>query len=76
MSEREARHIFKQIIEAINYCHTNNIVHRDIKVENLLLDSYGNVKLADFGFSSTFKSGELLDVFCGSPPYCAPVCAK
>lgn len=72
LSEREAKHIFKQILAAIHYCHSNKIVHRDLKVENLLLDASLNVKLADFGFSSQFTHGELLDVFCGSPPYCAP----
>jgi serine/threonine protein kinase len=72
LSEREARYIFKQIVDAINYCHLNKIVHRDVKVENLLMDSNRQVKLADFGFSSKFSSDELLDVYCGSPPYCAP----
>lgn len=72
LSEREARHIFKQIIAGIHYCHTNNVVHRDIKVENILLDSNGRVKLADFGFSTFFKPGELMDTWCGSPQYCAP----
>lgn len=73
MTEREARYIFKQIVAALHYCHSNKIVHRDLKVENLLLDFNGRVKLADFGFSSKFNSNELLDVYCGSPPYCAPV---
>lgn len=72
LSEREARSIFKQIIAAVHYCHSNRIVHRDLKVENLLLDSAWKIKLADFGFASHFKTGELLDIFCGSPPYCAP----
>jgi len=58
LSEREARHIFKQIVTAVHYCHVNHIVHRDIKVENILLDSNWRVKLADFGFSSTYKQGE------------------
>lgn len=72
LSEREAKHIFRQIVSAVYYCHSNKIVHRDLKVENLLLDSNETIKLADFGFSSTFKLGELLDIYCGSPPYCAP----
>ncbi len=73
LSEPKAKYIFKQIVGALHYCHANKIVHRDLKVENLLLDFNWRVKLADFGFSSTFKSNELLDVYCGSPPYCAPV---
>ena len=72
LSEREARHIFKQIIAGIHYCHSNNVVHRDIKVENILLDHNGRVKLADFGFSTFFAPGELMDTWCGSPQYCAP----
>lgn len=72
LSEREARSIFKQIIAAVHHCHSNQIVHRDIKVENILLDYNGNVKLADFGFSNFYKEGELMDTWCGSPQYCAP----
>ena len=72
LSEREARSILKQIVAAVHFCHYNQIVHRDIKVENLLLDSNFRVKLADFGFSAHFDYGDLLDVWCGSPPYCAP----
>lgn len=73
LSERKAREIFRQILAAVNHCHLHGIVHRDLKVENLLFDSNRRVKLADFGFSCPFTPGELLDVFCGSPPYCAPV---
>lgn len=72
LSEREARSIFKQIIAAVHHCHSNHIVHRDIKVENILLDYNGNVKLADFGFSNFYMEGELMDTWCGSPQYCAP----
>ena len=46
ISEEEARRIFRQILSAVNYCHKNNIVHRDLKAENLLLDSNMNIKLA------------------------------
>ena len=47
-------------------------MHRDLKAENLLLDSDMNIKIADFGFSNSFTVGSKLDTFCGSPPYAAP----
>ncbi|XP_050426740.1 serine/threonine-protein kinase SIK3-like isoform X3 [Adelges cooleyi] len=72
MNEPAACHIFKQIVEAVAYCHNKNIVHRDLKAENLLLDIDNNIKLADFGFSNHFFEGKLLSTWCGSPPYAAP----
>ena len=54
------------------YCHSRNVVYRDLKAENLLLDADMNVKIADFGFSNTYEAGVKLDTFCGSPPYAAP----
>uniref|UniRef100_A0A668AQQ1 MAP/microtubule affinity-regulating kinase 3 n=1 Tax=Myripristis murdjan TaxID=586833 RepID=A0A668AQQ1_9TELE len=72
MKEKEARAKFRQIVSAVHYCHQKNIVHRDLKAENLLLDADSNVKIADFGFSNEFTMGSKLDTFCGSPPYAAP----
>uniref|UniRef100_A0A8C2L1H4 non-specific serine/threonine protein kinase n=1 Tax=Cyprinus carpio TaxID=7962 RepID=A0A8C2L1H4_CYPCA len=72
MKEKEARAKFRQIVSAVHYCHQKNIVHRDLKAENLLLDADSNIKIADFGFSNEFTLGSKLDTFCGSPPYAAP----
>lgn len=72
MKEKEARAKFRQIVSAVQYCHQKKIIHRDLKAENLLLDSEMNIKIADFGFSNEFVPGEKLDTFCGSPPYAAP----
>ncbi|XP_042185322.1 serine/threonine-protein kinase MARK2 isoform X3 [Oncorhynchus tshawytscha] len=72
MKEKEARAKFRQIVSAVQYCHQKCIVHRDLKAENLLLDSDMNIKIADFGFSNEFVMGSKLDTFCGSPPYAAP----
>ncbi|XP_078262640.1 MAP/microtubule affinity-regulating kinase 3a isoform X4 [Rhinoraja longicauda] len=72
MKEKEARAKFRQIVSAVQYCHQKQIVHRDLKAENLLLDADMNIKIADFGFSNEFTIGNKLDTFCGSPPYAAP----
>ncbi|XP_066591480.1 serine/threonine-protein kinase MARK2-like isoform X16 [Prorops nasuta] len=72
MKEKEARAKFRQIVSAVQYCHQKKIIHRDLKAENLLLDSEMNIKIADFGFSNEFTPGNKLDTFCGSPPYAAP----
>lgn len=72
MKEKDARLKFRQIVSAVEYCHACGVIHRDLKAENLLLDSDMNIKIADFGFSNVFDPGDKLDTFCGSPPYAAP----
>jgi len=67
-----AKKLFKQLVEAVDYCHKNNFVHRDLKLENVLLSSDFNIKLSDFGFTREFSSSKLLDTYCGSVAYAAP----
>ncbi|KAI3378302.1 hypothetical protein SNEBB_007148 [Seison nebaliae] len=74
--ENEARGIFRQIVSAVHFLHKNRIVHRDLKLENILIDSNGDVKLADFGLSNTWSPKSLLNTFCGSPLYASPEIVK
>jgi hypothetical protein len=76
LKERDARRIFRQVVEAIDYCHEVHVIHRDLKAENLLLDSQLGIKLIDFGLSNRWAPGELLKTFCGSPTYTAPELIK
>lgn len=58
LSEAEARKYFRQLISAMDHCHLANVVHRDLKLENLLLNSENNLLLSDFGLGRTFRSDE------------------
>jgi len=63
---------FRQICEGLQFIHKKHIAHRDIKLENVLIDSNYNAKLCDFGFSRFFTPGQLMRTICGSPPWVAP----
>ncbi|ELU03128.1 hypothetical protein CAPTEDRAFT_112307, partial [Capitella teleta] len=68
----EARKFFRQIVSAVKYLHQNGIVHRDLKLENILLDSENNVKIVDFGLANIYGGSRLLETYCGSPLYASP----
>ncbi|KAK0463068.1 CAMK/CAMKL/Kin4 protein kinase [Desarmillaria tabescens] len=74
LRERDAAKLFSQLISGVWYIHQKKIVHRDLKLENLLLDRHRNVIITDFGFANRFehRSDDLMQTSCGSPCYAAP----
>ena len=73
LQEKVAKFIFKQMISALKYIHSHNIVHRDIKLDNILLDLHSGIKICDFGIGKKLNSpNKLLKSFSGTPIYMAP----
>lgn len=72
LKEKQARKFARAIASALDYCHHNSIVHRDLKIENILISNDGEVKIIDFGLSNLFSSDSLLKTFCGSLYFAAP----
>ncbi|CAH8665439.1 unnamed protein product [Heterobilharzia americana] len=72
LDEKTARNYSSQILSALDHLHTNGVVHRDLKAENVFIVSNMYVKLGDFGFSKCAAPDAALTTFCGSPPYAAP----
>ncbi|XP_011506028.1 PREDICTED: testis-specific serine/threonine-protein kinase 4 [Ceratosolen solmsi marchali] len=77
IDENRSRIWFRQLLEALDYCHNKGVVHRDVKCENLLIDRYYNLKLSDFGFARGYVKPSnsvvlLCKTFCGSFAYASP----
>jgi hypothetical protein len=66
LSEEESRDMMRQLVGAVDYMHRSGIAHRDLKMENILLDSDGSVKVIDLGLGNFFDGKKLLNNFCGS----------
>ncbi|WWD16781.1 hypothetical protein CI109_101213 [Kwoniella shandongensis] len=74
LKERDAQKLFAQLVSGVDYLHKKHIVHRDLKLENLLLDKHRNIIITDFGFANRFdhEQDDLMATSCGSPCYAAP----
>eukprot|EP00899_Mesostigma_viride_P029324 jgi/Mesvir1/9577/Mv16477-RA.1 len=72
LPEEEARKLFRGMLSAVDHCHANYVLHRDLKLENVLLDEQGEVKLVDFGLSTFLQPAARMNTFCGTPAYASP----
>ncbi|SCZ98161.1 BZ3500_MvSof-1268-A1-R1_Chr3-3g06624 [Microbotryum saponariae] len=72
LSASETRRIFGQLVLGVAHLHQSGVVHRDLKLENVLLDERVNVKIADLGFGREFEKGRWMDTWVGTLGYCAP----
>ena len=72
LKEKQARKFGRQIASALDYCHRNSIVHRDLKIENILISKNGDIRIIDFGLSNLFAPKSHLKTFCGSLYFAAP----
>jgi serine/threonine protein kinase len=77
MEEKKVQKIFTQLVGSVSYVHQKQCVHRDLKLENILLDKHENVKLVDFGFTREYEGkSSYLQTWCGTVCYSAPEMLK
>ncbi|NXU17135.1 PASK kinase, partial [Pardalotus punctatus] len=72
LDEPLASYIFRQLVSAVGYLHCKNILHRDIKDENIVIAEDFTIKLVDFGSAAYLEPGKLFYTFCGTIEYCSP----
>ncbi|KAK6197870.1 uncharacterized protein RJT21DRAFT_122679 [Scheffersomyces amazonensis] len=72
LKEKHARKFARGIGSALDYCHRNNVVHRDLKIENIMINEKGDIKIIDFGLSNLYSPKSLLKTYCGSLYFAAP----
>ncbi|MBN3296883.1 PASK kinase, partial [Amia calva] len=72
LDEPLASYIFRQLVAAVYYLRQRDILHRDIKDENVVINTDFHVKLIDFGSAAVLKPGRLFHTFCGTLEYCSP----
>jgi len=72
LPEPEAREIFRQIVYGLGHIHARSVIHRDVKLDNILLDKSGGVKICDFGVSKIIAKQDIIKEQCGTPAYIAP----
>ncbi|KAI9187971.1 Serine/threonine-protein kinase [Blastocladiella emersonii ATCC 22665] len=72
LPERDAVRLARSLLSAVAYCHAHHIVHRDLKIENILLTRDGHLKLVDFGLSNFYDPASQLHTFCGSLYFASP----
>ncbi|PIO65687.1 kinase domain protein [Teladorsagia circumcincta] len=76
VSEKKARRLMRQLFDGVAYMHSRNIVHRDLKLENILCIDDERIVISDFGFATRLKENETLRELCGTPGYLSPEILK